>query len=137
MKKLVLTIAFFGIGSIAFAQQKTTIGSGMSATDTTHKRGDMKKQYAAKMQQELGLTPTQVDQIQALNAKDKASWKVKTESNIEDKKAMKAAHEAEMKKILTPEQYTKWQTLKAERKNEMKNKNKEDRGMKAPVTSKD
>ena len=71
------------------------------------------------MQAELNLTSAQVVQIKALQDKKMAERKQNASQMQEQRKAkmeaMKARQEqwnAEMRKILTPEQYQKWETKK-------------------------
>ena len=81
---------------------------------------EQKRQEKLKMMQaELNLTSAQVAQIKALQDKKMAERKQNASQMQEQRKAkmeaMKARQEqwnAEMRKILTPEQYTKWEAKK-------------------------
>lgn len=102
MKKLILSAAFLSIGTFAMAQQESL---------------SMQK------------NPAQVAQIKALQDKKMAERKANEPQMQAEKKAkkeqMKAAKDqwnAEMKQILTPEQYTKWEVKKQEKMKERKGK---------------
>lgn len=94
------------------------------------------------MQKDLNLNPSQVAQVKALQEKRKAEMKAEFDKNkevrqakMEDMKAKRAQMDADMKKILTPEQYDKWQ---ADRKAKMEQKRmamKERKMMKKPMTT--
>lgn len=120
MKKLVLAIAFIGIGSFAMAQQTTT------PQDKQARRAEMQQreqEHLDQMQKDLNLNQSQVAQIKSLHEKRKTEMKAEFDNNkearqakMEAMKAKKAQMDADMKKILTPEQYDKWQ---ADRKAKM------------------
>jgi Spy/CpxP family protein refolding chaperone len=59
--------------------------------------------------------------------------KVKREAMKTEMKEAQAAHSAEMKKILTPEQYAKWEKLRDERKDKLKERMAERRGKGKPT----
>ena len=122
MKKLALSLAFVAIGTFAMAQQ------------TQAKKFDQKQdgeRYEAKlkeMKSELGLSDTQVTQLRALHEKRKVELSASREENkeerakkMEEMKAKKDQHEAEMKKILTPEQYQKWEANREAKMKERRN----------------
>lgn len=125
MKKLVLAIAFIGMGSFAMAQQTPS-----NPQDRQAKRAEMKEKFQqreqehlAQMQKDLNLNQGQVDKIKALQDRKKAEMKSEFEKNkgerqarMEQMKAKRAQMDAEMKQILTPQQYDKWQ---ADRKAKM------------------
>ena len=145
MKKFpaLLAAVLFAVASTAFAQAPVkTTGSNANQTALHQKMGKKAKsptqkadRQASKMAKELGLNPDQEAQIEKLllaRAQESATLKAKYAT---DKKAgradMKAAHDryhAQLKVILTPEQYAKFNQLKAEHdepKNGGKGKSKE------------
>lgn len=138
MKKLVLAIAFIGMGSFAMAQQTTP-------QDREARRAEMQQkeqEHLAQMQKDLNLNASQVAQVKALQEKRKAEMKADFVKNkevrqakMEEMKAKRAQMDADMKKILTPDQYDKWQ---ADRKVKMEQKRmamKDRRMMKKPMNT--
>ena len=139
MKKLILTLAFIGMGSFAMAQQ-TTPQDKPSKAEMQQKRQQKEQEHLDKMQKYLNLSQGQVAQIKDLHAKRKAEMKSEFDKNKGDRQAkmeeMKAKREqmdADMKKILTPEQYTKWQADRQakmeQRRSMMKDKKMMDKPM--------
>ena len=116
MKKVIFSLALVGLGTFAMAQQKEEVKK--------FDRAQMEKMQQAKfdeLKKDLNLTESQVAQIKALKEQDKAermkafeASKVERAQKMEEMKAKRAKHDAEMKKILTPEQYAKWEAKKAE-----------------------
>lgn len=110
MKKLFLTAAFLGLGIFGFAQ-------------TTDRKADFEQKKAERMQkmkQELNLSDAQVEQIKALHAKKAVERKQEMAAKKEDRTKMMKNNEAEMQKILTPDQYKKFQDMKARKMAERK-----------------
>ena len=136
MKKLVL-MAFLVVGITTFAQEKK---EERKEKFTPEQRVDFQ---VKKMTKDLNLNDKQAEQVKALVAKEvekreakKAEMEAKrteqTKPSKEEKEArrteMKANQEAmkaEMKKILTAEQYTKWEQKQEERKEKMMERIKE------------
>ena len=113
MKKLILSAAFLGLGVFGFAQT------------TSDRKGDFEQKKAARMQemkQELNLTDAQVAQLKALHESKAADRKQEMKAKKEDRMQKMKENEAEMQKILTPEQYKKFQELKAKKMAERKEK---------------
>ena len=120
MKKLVLSLAFVGLGAIAMAQQQQKMPPQMDP-ETMQQRQD---QRLAQMQRDLNLSPSQVSQIKALQDKRQGE---RMNNRIEMQKAKKMRQDKmkknrqemdnDMKRILTPEQYQKWQTMRQNRMN--------------------
>ena len=114
MKKIVFSAAFVVMGTFAMAQQTPMMNKKDPA------QMEQKRQEKLKMMQaELNLTSAQVAQIKVLQDKKIAERKQNASQMQEQRKAkmeaMKARQEewnAEMRKILTPEQYTKWEAKK-------------------------
>jgi Spy/CpxP family protein refolding chaperone len=139
MKKLILTIAFVGMGSFAMAQQ-TTPQDKTTKAEMQQKMQQKEQQRLEQMQKDLNLNQSQVSQIKDLQAKRKAEMMAEFDKNkgdrqakMEQMKAKRAQMDADMKKILTPEQYTKWQADRQakmeQRKAMMKDKKMMDKPM--------
>lgn len=120
MKKLVLSLALVGMGTFAMAQQRT-----MPAKDDQQRKEMMEQKRAehmADMQKELNLTQAQVSQLKALHEKHQAQREAQRKENqdlrkqkMEAFKKDKQQMDNEMRQILTPEQYAKWEAKKAEK----------------------
>ena len=121
MKKVVLSAAFVILGTFAMAQQTPMMNKKDPA------QMEQKRQEKLKvMQTELNLTNAQVAQIKALQDKKMAErqqnapqMQAERKAKMEAMKARQEQWNAEMRKILTPEQYQKWETKK---KQNMQNK---------------
>lgn len=121
MKRLFLTLAIAAIGFTASYAQSTP-KEKMTPAQKAEKS-------TAKLEKELSLTADQKQKIYAIEL-DKATkseeWHKK---NNEARKAMKAQHdaakqatEAQLEKVLTPDQKKKLTDLKAEQKQKAKDK---------------
>lgn len=124
MKKIILSAAFLALGTFAMAQQNTSKMQQKDPAQMEQKRQDKMKM----MQTELNLSDAQMTKIQALQDKkiaEKRAMAPQVQAERKSKmEAMKANHDQwnnEMKHILTPEQYQKWETSK---KDKMQNKRK-------------
>ncbi len=121
MKKLVLSVALVSFASFATAQEKN--GTPMSPEQRQQKMEQRKAEHMAKMQQELNLTPAQAGQIKALNEKYKGFHEqnrdkikaIKEQRSAENQK-FKQQRDNELRQILTPEQYAKWEAKRQEHK---------------------
>jgi Spy/CpxP family protein refolding chaperone len=109
MKKLMMIAVLVGLTVAAQAQDKER--------KTPEERAQMRTEHMTK---ELGLSAEQAAKVQAINLKyadqGEELRKEREGDHAEarkDGKAMRDAHDAEMKAVLTPEQYTKWQEKKA------------------------
>ncbi len=136
MKKLVLAVALVGMGSLVMAQQTPPQDKEGRRAEMHQKFQEREQEHLDKMQKDLGLNQSQVAQIKALHEKRKNEMKADFDKNKDQRQArmeqMKAKREqmnADMKKILTPQQYDKWQ---ADRKAKMEERKMamKDRGMK-------
>lgn len=123
MKKLVLAVAMIGMGGMAMAQQTPPQDREGRRAEMHQKFQEREKEHLDKMQKDLNLNASQVAQIKALHEKRKAEMKTDFDRNKDQRQArmqeMKAKRErmdADMKQILTPQQYDKWQ---ADRKEKM------------------
>ena len=114
MKKIVLSAAFVILGTFAMAQQTPMMNKKDPA------QMEQKRQEKLKMMQtELNLTNAQVAQIKALQDKKMAGrqknapqMQAERKAKMEAMKARQEQWNAEMRKILTPEQYQKWEAKK-------------------------
>ncbi|MCZ2084879.1 MULTISPECIES: hypothetical protein [unclassified Kaistella] len=113
MRKLVLSVALLAVGTFAMAQNQKM--QKMDPAQMEQKRADHMKQ----MQAELNLSDAQVTKIKALQDRRMAERKknapqmqAERKAKMEQMKAKRDQNNAEMKQILTPEQYQKWETSK-------------------------
>ena len=111
MKKLVLSAAFLAVGTFAMAQQSPRM-QRMDPVKMEQKRADNMKQ----MKTDLNLSEAQVAKIKVLHDQRMAERKqnapqmqAERKAKMDMMKAKRAQHDSEMKQILTPEQYQKWQ----------------------------
>ena len=104
MKRIILSAAFLGLGVFGFAQHATKA-----------EMGQKKAEYMQKMKQELNLTDSQVGQLKALHEKKAMERKSAIEAKKGDRLQKMKENEVEMQKILTPDQYKKFQELKAKK----------------------
>lgn len=118
MKRIILSTAFIVLGTLAFAQK--TDG------DKKAKFEEKRTERLANLKSELNLTDAQVGQIRALHDKKieahKAEQQVEKANKRKEMKAKMEQNDQDMKSILTPEQYKKWQEKKAEKMKERKDK---------------
>lgn len=131
MKKVFLAIVML-IGMTTFAQEKEAKKEAKEKL-TPEQRVNLQVKRLAK---DLDLNSNQIEELHALLEKEsaqresrKAAMQEKKEKNALKREEVKAAvekeraeNEAEMKKILTPEQYEKWVKIREERKANLKGK---------------
>lgn len=120
MKKLVLSVAFIAVGTFAMAQQNQRMQK-MDPAKMEQKRADHMKQ----MQTDLNLSEAQVTKIKVLQDQRMAERKenapqmqAERKAKMDQMKAKRDQNEAEMKNILTPAQYQKWEAMKKEKMQE-------------------
>lgn len=142
MKKLVLAIAFIGMGSFAMAQQTTPQDKEARKAEMKQKMQQKEQEHMAQIQKDLNLNQSQVAQVKALHEKRKAEMKADFEKNkeirqakMEEMKAKRAQMDADMKKILTPEQYDKWQADRQAKMEQKRMAMKDRRMMKKPMNT--
>lgn len=139
MKNVIVTVVML-FGLITFAQEKDVQKGDRKAK--MEKRESLSPEQQAelhvkKMSLELDLNANQQAEIKKMvleNAKKREAKKAEWQKNKEAGKTMtkdekftmknqmldqQIAHKAEMKKILTPEQFAKWEAKKSERKGKM------------------
>lgn len=127
MKKLLLSAAFLAIGTFAMAQQNNQMQK-MQKRDPAQmeqKRAERMKM----MQTELNLSNDQVAKIKDLQdrkmAERKANepqMKADRKAKMEEMKTKRDQWNSEMKQILTPEQYQKWQSNNKGKMQDLKGK---------------
>ncbi len=117
-------------GTFAMAQEKATsaISPEQKKAQIMEKNAEIRnRSQLERMKKELNLTDDQVTKIKALQ--DKKLQEVKAQrikmqevkkENEETRKTVKNDMDNELKKILTPEQYTKWDTNRKEREAKIK-----------------
>ncbi|MBV8326125.1 hypothetical protein [Chryseobacterium sp.] len=142
MKKLVLAIALIGMGSFAMAQQTTPQDREARRAEMQQKMQQREQDHLAQMQKDLNLNQSQVAQIKALQDKRKAEMKAEFAKNkemrqakMEEMKAKRAQMDADMKRILSPQQYDKWQADRDAKMEQRKMAMKERRMMKKPMNT--
>ena len=120
MKKLVLSVALVAMGTFAMAQQNQRMQK-MDPARMEQKRADHMKQ----MQTDLNLSEAQVTKIKVLQDQRMAERKenapqmqAERKAKMDQMKAKRDQNEAEMKNILTPAQYQKWEAMKKEKMQE-------------------
>lgn len=145
MKKLILSIALVGFGSLAMAQQTyTPEQKEAKRAEMQQKMQQREKDYLDKMQKDLNLSKDQVAKVQELHDKRKAERKAEFEKNkdmriakMKEMKDRRAQMDNEMKSILNPEQYKKWEAERnakmEQRKMAMKDRKKGDRPYHKPM----
>lgn len=113
---LLFSIAVVGQNDFGWSQ-------GKKASKTPEEKAQKQTEW---MKKDLGLNETQAKQVSEINLKyakeaeaRKAAHKAEQVKNKEARKAEHDAHkakkEAELKKVLTPEQYSTFETKRAER----------------------
>ncbi len=117
MKKLVLSAAFLAMGTFAMAQQSPRM-QRMDSAKMEQKRADNMKQ----MQTDLNLSEAQVAKIKILQdqrmierKQNAPQMQAERKAKMDMMQATRAQHESEMKQILTPEQYQKWQVIRQQK----------------------
>lgn len=128
MKKVFLAVIMF-VGIITFAQEKKEKRADKEKMTSEQKVNFMVK----KMTTDLTLNEKQVEKVRVLvtNQVEKRETKKGElkENDIKNKAEMKTEIEAnqtnmsvEMKKILTTDQFSKWENIRKERKEKLKEK---------------
>ena len=122
MKKhiLVFFLSLLGFSTSIRAQEKTPATPEERATKLTE-----------WMKSNLGLNDSQVSQVQTINSKyaqkneDLKSAGMGKRKKLQTLKTNETGRDAELKTVLTPEQYTTYETKKDEMKKMLKEKAKE------------
>lgn len=115
---LVVFIALFSMPLLA--QQEKSGKDKMDKTQRAEKMQQRKDKAKAERNEKLGLSETQVKQMDEINAKYREVFQSQKEANRETNRAQaKEIHqerEAELKKILSEEQFAQWKEMRSERK---------------------
>ena len=122
MKKIILSVTLLGFGFFGVAQEVKTSEVKELKAPMKMSREQVQEVRLQKMKSDLNLTDSQVAQFKELNAKRAAEMKTLREAQSGDRLTRFRKNEEEYKKILTPEQYKKYQDLKELKKNEMREK---------------
>lgn len=128
MKKLIVA-ALLVVGLTTYAQEKEGRRAGREKL-TSEQKVDLQ---VKKMTKDLDLNEKQVKEVRVLVAREVEKREAKRaeiqESKEKERAQMKAeiqkeqaAVSADMKKILTPEQFAKWEKIREERKTNFKEK---------------
>ena len=104
MKKLVLSLALVGAFGFASAQEAPR---EHDCHRPEHRKMEREKDGKGKRLEELNLSEKQTKQLEELHKEHKA-----------DKEKLHEKHQRKLKKILTPEQYEKWQSSHSKKKDE-------------------
>ncbi|MBC7555872.1 MAG: hypothetical protein H7195_02805 [Chryseobacterium sp.] len=122
MKKLFLSMAFIGLGTFAMAQQTQSSIMQMKHGDMKQNMEMHQQKQLDKMKTDLNLNDDQVMKIKMMQ-QERAQSRMNKMAESKDAKMNKRANEKqEMKKILTPDQYTKWENHMKNKMSKMKNR---------------
>jgi len=124
MKKIVLSFLLIGVTGVVFGQETTTSTTKPQiAQEFPIQKEDWKskmEKYWKKMKKELNLTSEQDLKVQNLYENHFIEVKKNMEENKkkmqEFMQSKQEYNDTEMKKILTPEQYTKWKGMMEHKK---------------------
>lgn len=127
MKKVILSLALVGLGTLATAQQREVTPEQKAKqearkTEMKKKFEEKQKMQMEKMTKELNLSEAQISQLKALKKGHKEEMERDRAQNMEKRKQMKEQRDAEMKKILTPDQFKRWEVLRDENHKKMQEK---------------
>ncbi|MEC5395663.1 hypothetical protein [Bergeyella sp. RCAD1439] len=103
MKKIVFMLAFLSFGAWATAQEMPT--SGKVEGSRKERNATDAKRHLEEMKKELNLTPAQVAQFEAAHEKYRSHREEERARNKQVRQQM----DQEIRRILTPEQYTRWE----------------------------
>lgn len=131
MKKMLILLAAFTLTAGAASAQtqaaKPAPGRaqrGQMANKTPEQRADARTQQLTKS---LGLSADQTEKVRQLNlaqAKEMQTLRAKSAANRQEAKATRDRHEAQLKAILTTEQYAKYEQQRTERMDKRKDRMK-------------
>lgn len=131
MKKLAISLAIFG-ATFVMAQQTPRQMDSAKKQEMQAKRDA----HLDMMKKDLNLTQTQVNQLKSIHEKyqaqriqERQKMTQMRKQQMEAGKMQRQQMDDEMRKVLTPEQYQKWQLKKQENMQKMQNKNMQNRKM--------
>lgn len=110
MKKLILSAAFIGLGTFAMAQQTPSSGKKMNHGDMKQNMEMHQQKQLDEMKTDLNLNDNQVMKIKAMQQERAQDMQNNMSAKKEAKMASHKNAKEQMKQILTPEQYTKWES---------------------------
>ncbi len=99
MKKIIMALSLM-IATATFAQEQPKMEKSYPNQE---QRKQKQQEHLDKMQKDLNLSPEQVQKIKAMQ-----------DEHFSEMETKKKDHDAEMKNILTPDQYQKWKKQKEE-----------------------
>ena len=134
MKKLIFGIALIGMGGFAMAQQTQPTAQQKAEREARRmemqqKNTERRAQHLEQIKQELNLSDAQMTKLRAMQDRKAAERKGEMQKNQEMRKEKMAMmkekrqqHNNEMKQILTPEQFQKWEANRKAKMQERKEK---------------
>ena len=135
MKKFILSVAMIGFASYAMAQHKQQMPPMRDNAEHKAIMEQKKAEHVVQMQKELSLTEAQVAQLKAVHEKyqakreqERAQSQQLRKQRMEGFKKDRQQMDDEMRKILTPDQYNKWEAKKQERMEARKQKMMQHKG---------
>lgn len=125
VKQSIAAIALFGLSNLAFSQTKEI---DQPIRDHFKKEMELKKKEKLdQMAKNLNLNSQQIEQIGQIQESNKLEMKKMRDkqkemgdANREQMKNNREQMEAQIKTILSPEQFLKWKQMKQEQKSNMK-----------------
>lgn len=125
MNKLLMVLAFAAatVGALAQDKNKTPQERAHAQTERMTKDLGLSAEQATKLE---AMNLKYAEQIDALRAEQQAQREAMRKEG--KGKAMREAREAELKALLTPEQYTQWEVQREKMKELYKEKRKAERG---------
>ena len=129
MKKWMMAVAFVAASIAGYAQD------GAAPEERPHKTVDERvKARTERMARELGLSAEQVERVEVMNRQQATEAEKDRVAADQDRAARRAAmnarrdrYDTELKAVLTPDQYTRWQAKKEEGKKRLQDKRAERR----------
>ncbi|MEO8591057.1 MAG: hypothetical protein ABI432_16885 [Flavobacteriales bacterium] len=139
MKKLMMIAALAlltAAGVQAQTKQQRTPAAAQAQDKPKQTPEERAKKLTARMTKDLGLSTEQATKVEALNLRYvEQAQALHTEREAQmaaqkdgKGKEMRDAHDAELKAILTPDQYSKWMTEREAAKEKHKEQRKQERG---------
>lgn len=127
MKKWMMAVALVAASISGYAQD------GAAPKERPHRTVDERvKARTERMTRELGLSAEQVERVEVLNRqqateaeKDRAAGDQEREARRAEMKERRDRYETELKAVLTPDQYAKWQAKKEEGKKKLHDRRSE------------
>ena len=134
-KMLVLLTALFIVSNAASAQAPAVAGPAAAAQKSPDQQADRRAQYLAKelaltADQQARLTPILLTQRQDMLAlRDKVQANGRQRGMGQELKAAQAKYTDQIRAVLTPEQFTKFEQLKDEQRDKLRERRTGGQGM--------